>query len=59
MSKCVRGRKRHRFRSPQTRSLTDDLKCWYCGKSVRFVKLEQKMARRKKKSVSPKERNEQ
>lgn len=41
-SKCIKGRPRHRFRSPQTRSLTPDLTCWYCGKTVAQVQKEQK-----------------
>ena len=41
-SKCRQGRKRHRFRHPKTRSLTNDLRCWWCGKTVAQVKEERK-----------------
>lgn len=47
-SPCVVGRYRHRFRSPQTRSLTDDLVCWFCHKTVAQVKKEQKIYKYKK-----------
>lgn len=41
-SKCLEGRLRHTFRSPKTRSLTPDLKCWWCKKTVAQVKEERK-----------------
>ena len=42
-SPCLEGRLRHYFREPKTRSLTPDLKCKRCGKSVAQVKEEQRV----------------
>lgn len=41
-SPCLKGRLRHYFREPKTRSLTPDLKCKWCGKTVAQVKAEQR-----------------
>jgi len=41
-SPCLGLRLKHSFRSPNTRSLTDDLTCRYCGKTVAQVKKEQR-----------------
>lgn len=46
-SPCLKGRLRHQFRSPKTRSLTSDLVCWYCGKTVAQVRAEQRRKRLK------------
>jgi hypothetical protein len=44
-SPCLEGRTKHFFRSPKTRSLTPDLKCKKCGKTVAQVRVEQRAAR--------------
>jgi hypothetical protein len=41
-SQCIKGRTKHIFRRPKTKSLTPDLKCWYCRKTVAQVKAEQR-----------------
>lgn len=46
LSPCLAGRLRHRFRSPKTRTLTSDLKCWYCGKTVAEVRKEREQKKR-------------
>ena len=40
-SPCLKGRLKHYFREPKTRSLTPDLKCKWCGKTVAEVRAEQ------------------
>jgi len=41
-SPCIKGRTKHFFRSPNTMSLTSDLKCKKCGKTVAQVRKEQR-----------------
>lgn len=41
-SPCLEGRLRHCFRSGKTRSLTPELKCWWCRKTVAQVRAEQR-----------------
>jgi hypothetical protein len=43
-SPCLKGRLKHYFREPKTRSLTPDLKCKWCGKTVAEVRAEQRRA---------------
>ena len=45
-SPCLKGRQKHYFREPRTRSLTPDLECKWCGKTVAQVRAEQKGGKR-------------
>ena len=61
-SPCVGKRLRHRFRHNKTRgSLTlrddGDLTCWWCGKTYRQVKEEQKAARELRQEKRRREKN--
>ncbi|MDG7012371.1 MAG: hypothetical protein JRN17_04710 [Nitrososphaerota archaeon] len=38
----------HTFRHPKTRSLTDDLQCWWCGKTYKEVREARNRERRER-----------